>query len=533
MNRRRLMRTARCGVAVVVGALCVMACGGGGTEGGAIAGGSVASAAGKDEVTQVATVTLGGKSPSEVVALAKAGDIVAADALPLPSPDLVPGVVAAPDEDPWPWAGGQLVVVGTGIAVPAGALQVARLLDVPWSRLPPGSLVRIAPGTYSGPMTITANGTAQSPIRILAADRNQRPVILATMDVQNSSHLRISGLDVRAPQYSGFVIRQGSHHITVSNNLVTGGQMGISVLQGTSIYIVSNVIDQAVTHGIGIEANGTPDAQNVISHNTVRRSGYHGMEVRGAYWRIERNDVSLSGQAVPGTSGIHLFSASEAEDSGHHNVIVYNISHHNVDTELHDGNGIQIDRFCDDNTVAFNLLLNNDGHGINVYEAQNNLVFGNTTRGNSIDPNGKHGALAEIIIGASRANSRTRGNIVINNIAVSTSAAVPAVYVDGRTFDQPNTIGPNLLVNTGGGTVMRWGDDIRVDTPATIDAATRTGGNLVETPLFANLDTPLVGGMRLSLPPTGDGLRLSGVTDFGGAPVQPGYSYFGAYFTAR
>ncbi|MEJ8855734.1 right-handed parallel beta-helix repeat-containing protein [Variovorax robiniae] len=540
MNIKKMARTARCVVSVIAGALCVMACGGGGGGDGnasvsspSLAATNAAAAAGADPAVQGASFR-GGKSPSEALALAKVAEVVAAEAL-LPSPDLIPGFSPAPEEDPWPWAGGQLVVVGSGVAVPAGALQVARLQDVPWSKLPPGSLVRIAPGTYSGPLAITANGTAQSPIRILSADRNQRPLILTTIDVQNSSHLRISGMQVRPQEYSGFVIRQGSHHITVSNNLVTGGPMGINVTQGagTGIYIVSNVIDQALTHGIGIETNGAPDAQNVISHNTVRRSGHHGMEIRGAYWRVERNDVSLSGLAVPGTSGIHLFSGSEDEDSGHHNVIVYNISHHNVDTSLHDGNGIQVDSFCDDNVVAFNIVLGNDGHGINVYEAQNNLVFGNTTRGNSIDPNGKHGAVAEIIVGASRARNRTRGNIVINNIAMSTRTVVPAVYVDGRTFVQPNIIGPNLLVNAAGGTVMRWGDDIRVNTSATIDAATRTAGNVVETPLFDNLAAPLIGGMRLALPPKGEGLQLSGVSDFGGAPVQPGYSYFGAYFTRR
>ncbi|WP_213955160.1 MULTISPECIES: nitrous oxide reductase family maturation protein NosD [unclassified Variovorax] len=534
MNMKTVTRTS---AAVVAGALCVMACGGGGSgDGSAGIAGSLASsnvdaAANVDRAAQ--TPPRAGKSPSEAMALSKAGDTTTADALP--APEFIPGFAPAPDEDPWPWASGQLVVVGSGIAVPAGALQVAQLQDVPWRQLPPGSLVRIAPGTYAGPLAITANGTAQSPIRIVAADRNQRPVILTTMDVQNASHLRISGLYVQPPQYSGFVIRQASHHITVSNNVVMGGHMGINVSQGAgaNIYIVSNVVDQAVTHGIGVEVNGAAGAQSVISHNTVRRSGHHGMEIRGSYWRIERNDVSLSGLAVPGTSGIHLFSGSEAEDSGDHNDIVYNISHHNVDTGLHDGNGIEVDRWCDDNTVAFNILLSNDGHGINIYEAQNNRIFGNTTRGNSIDPNGTHGAVAEIIVGASRGNSRTRGNVVINNIAMSTRAGVPAVYVDGKTFTQPNTIGPNLLVNTEGGTVMRWGDDIRVNTPATIDAATRTVGNLVETPLFDNLAAPLIGGMRLASPLQGGGLQLSGVSDFGGAPVQPGYSYFGAYFARR
>ena len=91
MNMKRVARTS---AAVVAGALCVLAC--------------VDAAAPVDNATK--TTPRAGKSPSGAMALAKAGDTTTADALP--APEFIPGFAPAPDEDPWPWAGGQLVVVG-------------------------------------------------------------------------------------------------------------------------------------------------------------------------------------------------------------------------------------------------------------------------------------------------------------------------------------------------------------------------------------------------------------------------------------
>jgi parallel beta-helix repeat protein len=309
--------------------------------------------------------------------------------------------------------------------------------------------------------------------------------------------------------------------------------MGFDISDGAGpgLLISGNLIEDSATHGISVSVNGTASQPNVITGNTIRRSGHHGMEIRGSWWQIERNTVSASGQSIAGTSGIHLYSAAATEDSGDHNLVRYNLSFNNADTGASDGNGIQVDHWCDNNTVSFNLAWGNDGAGINVYEAQNNLVFGNTVRGNGLDPGGSHGALGEIIVGAAADNNRTAGNQVFDNIAVATRANVPAIYVDGRAYGSANTVGPNLLQNTAGGTVLRWGDNLNRNTAPQIDSATSTTGNLVEAPAFRDANAPASGAWQLSAKPSGNGLTLTDQTDLAGAVSVGGLAFFGAYFT--
>ncbi|MEJ8848881.1 right-handed parallel beta-helix repeat-containing protein [Variovorax rhizosphaerae] len=461
-----------------------------------------------------------------------AGSIAPAAAYAAKPSQTPPGYLPPVGElDATPTGAGVLVIVGSGIDVPAGATHFGQIKDVRWGTLPPGSVVRVAPGTHDGPIAITADGTAEAPIRIHAAYRAQMPVVTTSLDIRGASHLEISGFEVRTTTHGGVVIRQGSHHISVTDNVIRRAPIGINVTDGagTNLVIANNLIEDTELHGIGVDGNGAADAMNLITHNTVRRSGHHGMEVRGSWWRIEHNDVSHSGLAMAGTSGIHIFSQTAEEDRGDHNVVVYNASHANADTGAHDGNGIQTDRWCDDNTVAFNLVWGNDGAGINVYESQDNRIYANTAIANALDPMRTHGALAEIMVGATSGNNRTSGNLVANNIAVATRADGAAIYVDGRAFVHDNVVGPNLLFNVAGGTVMRWGDDIRADDAVRIDAATGTMGNAVDRPVFVDLSNPLTGGLRLAQAPSGRSSALAGGADFGGAAAQSSAASFGAY----
>ncbi len=534
-------------IAILSGALFLVGCGGGGGGGSAgMAGlGTVATTPGEPSTgvsKPAGSEALDAAPALGTVELTELGKVIGTSggggATPV-RPDAAkpseapPGYVPPIGElDATPSGAGVLVIVGSGIEVPAGATQVAQIKDVRWDTLPPGSVVRVAPGTYVGTIAITANGTAEAPIRIQAASRTQMPVVTTSLDVRGASHLRISGFDVRTEANGGVVIRQGSHHITVTDNVIRRAPIGINVTgePGTHLVIGNNLIEDTVFSGIGVDGNGTADATNLITRNTVRRSGHHGMEIRGSWWRIEHNDVSYSGLAIAGTSGIHIFSKTAEEYRGDHNVVVYNASHANADTGAHDGNGIQTDRWCDDNTVAFNLVWANDGAGINVYESQGNRVYANTALANALDPMHTHGALAEIMVGATPENNRTSGNLVMDNIAVATRADGAAIYVDGRAFLHDNVVGPNLLFNAAGGTVMRWGDDIRADNSAAVDVATSTSGNAVERPAFVDASYPLTGGLRLAQAPAGTGASLSGAADFGGAPAQPPLVYFGAYF---
>lgn len=428
---------------------------------------------------------------------------------------------------------GATYVVGSSADLPTGATRVAQLTDVPWANLPVGSLVIVSAGTYAGPVTINAQGSASAPIVVRAADSANLPIVTNSVDVQGAGWVQISGLSVRAPTWAGFVVRRGSHDIRISDSIVRNAPIGFDVSDGagTGLVIANNLVEDTATQGIGVSTNAVAGNPNIISGNTVRRSGQHGMEIRGNWWLIEHNNVSRSGLAIGGASGIHLWASSATDDAGDHNTIRYNLSFDNVDTLAHDGNGIQIDQWCDGNTVAWNMAWGNDGAGIIIYDGNDNRVMGNTLRGNGLDSGGTHGGLGELIIAGSPALDRTSGNQVWNNIAVSTRSAVPAMWVDGRAWNNSNVLGPNWLHHTAGGTHLRWADNANHNSAAAINSVTGTSGNLVEAPQFSNAAAPASGGWRLTTAPTLSGTAMVGDTDFGGTVGVAGMRWFGAYFS--
>ena len=431
---------------------------------------------------------------------------------------------------------GLVFVVGDTAALPTDATRVAQLTDVPWASLPAGSTVIVSPGTYDGPVTLNAQGTAAGPITVRADDITRPPMLRNSVDFQQAAWVRVSHLVVQAPTFAGFVIRRGSHHITVADSVVRQAPMGVDITDGagTGHAILRNRIEDSATNGIGVDGvNASATDRTLIQSNTVLRSGHHGMEVRGSNYQIEHNTVSQSGQAIAGTSGIHLYSRSAADDACDGNLVRYNHSHSNADTQASDGNGIQVDQWCDANTVAFNVVWDNDGAGIIVFDGNDNQVFANTARGNGRNPGGSHGALGELIVNGEGQPGRPAANRVYDNLLVATRPGVPAMLVDSRAVAQGNNaVGPNLLYSTTGGTVLRWTDSQTLHSAAQIDAATGSHGNLVQAPAFANAAQPLANGLRLVAHPGANGVVLSGQTDLLGQSAQEGWAFFGAYFTA-
>lgn len=431
-------------------------------------------------------------------------------------------------------------VVGTAAPLPSGATRVAQLVDVPWASLPAGTTVTVSPGTYGGPITITAQGTATQPIRVVAADPADPPVLTNSVDFQRAAWVQVSGLVVQQPVFGGFVIRQGSHHITVADSVVRQAPIGIDVTDGagTGLALLRNRIEDSTTNGISVDGvNADPADRSLIQGNTVVGSGWHGIDLRGSHYRVEANTVTRSGQAIGGTSGIHVYSGGAGEGTGAGNLLRYNRSYANADTQLSDGNGIQIDQWCDGNTVAFNLVWGNDGAGIIVYDGNTNEVYANTARGNGLDPGGTHGTLGELILSGSAAGQtagRPAGNRVYNNLLVATRNAVPALAVDSRAAAQTsNRVGPNLLFHAAGGAPLLAADTQVFSTGPAIDAISGTTGNLVTAPSFADVTQPLADGLRLLASPGGSGVALTGQTDITGRTAtvtDAGGVFFGAYF---
>lgn len=408
------------------------------------------------------------------------------------------------------------------------------MMAVPWSSLPAGAEVLVSPGTWTGVTTINATGTKAAPIVITAADPADPPVLANSVDLQHSAYVQISHVTVQAPSYAGIIIRMASHHITVADNTINHAPVGITITgaAGTGHQLLRNTIADAATHGISVDVNADPAERTLIAHNQVLRSGQHGMEIRASHYQVDSNTVSASGQATGGTSGIHVYSGSSGETSGDDNLVRWNLSYGNRDTAAVDGNGIEVDQWCNGNTVAYNLVWGNDGAGIIVFDGSNNLIVGNTAYGNGRDPSHTHVALGQIIVSGTAA-ATVKGNHVWNNIAASTLPGVPALYVDTRAVSGGNTFGANLYANSAGGTLLRWTDSAALQTTALIDATVGSVGSVVGMPAFASVATPLAGGLKLvSQPPLKGALPAAGDVDLAGNTVHTGWAFFGAYWTA-
>jgi parallel beta-helix repeat protein len=428
-----------------------------------------------------------------------------------------------------------IYVVGATAALPPGAIRVAQLTAVPWATLPAGSRVIVSPGTFNGPVAITAKGTAAAPIIVRASDPANPPVLKNSIDFQAAAWVKLSRVVVQSPSYPGIILRRGSHHITVRDSVVRNAPMGINITDaaGTGHVLLRNRIEDTLTNGINVDGiNASATDRTLILDNTVLRSGHHGMEVRGSNYQIEHNVVSASGSTSGGTSGIHLYSRTEADNTCDGNLIRYNYSYSNLDAVASDGNGIQADQWCDNNTIAFNVVWNNAGAGIILFNANNNQVYANTARGNGRNPGGTHGDMAELIVNGSGVAGRPNNNRVYDNVLVSTKVGVPALQVDSWAVARGgNVAGPNLLFNTAGSSVLRWTDSHIYNTAALIDSATRISGNLVKLPVFASIAQPLDDGLSLTTFPGSTGVALPGQIDLFGQQANASWAHFGAYFT--
>jgi parallel beta-helix repeat protein len=454
-----------------------------------------------------------------------------------------------------------------------------------WWFMRPGDILNIYPAkssagwatsaSYPGAAALNisaARGSAANPITIQGVGTT--PVKIAQgVNIANASQfLLVSNLDISDNRSSnhGLVIQGNSSDITIKNNYIRNAKGSGINIQAAGPHLTigpNNVISGNATHGIGIRTNGfdatTGAIGSFVSGNAISANGHHGIELEASGWRVAQNSISGNGTAVGGTSGIHMFNpAADANTPGcNNNQIMYNHVDHQHDLTLYDGNGIQIDSFCDFNTVAFNVVWLNDGAGIHVFNSRGNVIVANTTRYNAADtargtraPSAWRG---EIILAAAAyapicnvdtnqcklipvPDGRTGGNVVFDNITVSSQANVQGIFVT-PDFINPvrgvNHLYPNLYYNAANGGNLNWGGTV-YSTASQIDAATGLsasgGGNLVAAPNFFNPAAPGKGsdGLRLIARPANTGWAINPPTaDMLGIMPVPGISYYGAYYT--
>ena len=424
-----------------------------------------------------------------------------------------------------------ILVDPTGAAMP-GYRTVTRLSDVPFAALGPGSSVLVRGGTFSGPVFIGARGSAEAPVKVMAAP-GAAPLLTDSVVFENAAYVTVIGLTVRGAKNSGFIIRRGSSHVTVSGSTVAQSGLGIWIGDGAGAghRITGNTLDRNTTHGVAVDVINAPAADpSYILANTVTGNGIHGMEINGSGYVVEGNRVSGNGVAMSGTSGIHVFAKDSGQDAGDRNTIRYNIVTDQRETTGQDGNGIQIDQWCDGNTVAFNVAADNDGAGINLFDAASNSVVNNTVTGNMRDSGGRHVYRGEIVLASdyTKKVDRTSGNAVRNNIALATRPGVAAIVVEATTTDNGNGIGPNFLGRTDGGPVYRWGST-STDDGRTLPLDAKAP-DLVGAARFLDPGRPMAGGLALTASPVRPGIPLGATRDIVGKPYAAGEApTFGAY----
>ena len=449
---------------------------------------------------------------------------------------------------------------------------------IDWNEVLPGDKVVIYPGTYPS-LLGTGNsmvingvaGTADKPITVEGVSAADLPKLDAGILIAGGSeYVTLSNLDVsRNPvteRYAAVAVRGKSRHIVISGFNVHNSFVGVEfTLAGLQNSLKGSAVHDNVFHGVTAsppDPSFVPDAghSSSISDNTIYGNGAHGIEITGPYWNVRYNQITDNGLTLHGTSGIHVYSTTDVSGAYgcNYNLIAYNYVSGQHDLDGTDGNGIQIDDFCDYNTIAYNVVWDNAGAGISVLDSKSTTVRSNTSYSNARDT-GRVAKLpgvfrGEIILG-SMANlcsnpyvlpaechvpaGRSSDNVIEDNLIVSGQSAVPGMFVsqDAATRNT-NYFRQNMYYNLGSaetGIELLW-NYTPLYTAGEIDAATgqasRGGGSLVEAPHFTDTAAPAANGLRLSKKPLTDGEVISSATaDMLGALPAAGDAFFGAYYT--
>ncbi len=405
----------------------------------------------------------------------------------------------------------QVIDVGTG-----GTF--GSLATVPWATLRPGDEVVLRPGAYSLPTVITARGTAERPIVV----RGGPGVSIRTSIVmEGARHVRLEGLLIERARHSGVILRRGAAFITVSGCTVRQCGLGLWIGDGAGggHRFLDNFLHDNQTHGVAIDViNAAVGEETLIAGNRIARNVMHGIEINGNRYIVENNLVWDNGHGLSGTSGIHTFAKDARQDAGKDNIIRYNVVWGQKETTGQDGNGIQLDQWCDRNQVYFNLCFGNDGAGIVLFDAAQNRVDNNTLYDNMRDSGGRHAYKADLVLASDFTKNvdHVFDNVLRNNLVVTRRPANACVYVDPFAARRTRDMTGNLYFHAGQGTTFVW-NAVRLANLAAWNAAKPGGPDLSADPMLADTqrlasDPPDPAGLRPRLAATRVGSPLSGVT---------------------
>lgn len=244
------------------------------------------------------------------------------------------------------------------------AAEPFRTLGQATRMLKPGDRLFVAGGTYREHLVLANSGTAQQPIAVMGEGR---PLIEADQDaiLISGSYVSVSGFEAHAVgNGSAILVGEKNHHVHVFNNVARdSGCAGIGVIQADYVVIEANrVFGNAQRSpwqcsGISIyqavNVDHGPDVHNVIRRNMI----YSNMNIV-----VDEKISHSNGQTMDG-NGIII-------DDGRH-------------TQGKLG-GLPYDGLT---LIENNIVVDNGGRGIHVFESDNVIVRNNTSYHNLRDRN--------------------------------------------------------------------------------------------------------------------------------------------------
>ena len=235
------------------------------------------------------------------------------------------------------------------------------------SMLAPGDKLIVASGRFTEPLIVTKSGTTHQPIIIIG---DGRPLIEVKTDgaaiAISGSYVEVSGFEVHAlGQGSAIGVGKRNHHVRVADNIARdSGCVGVGSLQTDYLIIENNRIfgnsrlSPWQCSGISIyQAVNFDHAEG--PHNIIRRNiVYDNMNV------VVDNKITNSDGKTTDGNGI-IF-----DDPRH--------TQHGLNDPAYDGLTL----------IENNIVFDNGGREIHIFESDHVIVRNNTSYHNVKDPNG-------------------------------------------------------------------------------------------------------------------------------------------------
>ena len=345
----------------------------------------------------------------------------------------------------------------------------------------------------------------------------EAPQANSAVDV-TGNYVTLSGLifERNNLSYTGPVILN-ANNVTLQNSEVrygisSGVRVGGDTTSNTNIVVNSNSIhDNQGTGVYGYQQIASLDNEVIIENNAIYNNvGYagvgDGLQAYANYWIIQYNTIYNNGDLSDDNIALHIYATSNSDHTyGQHNIVRYNTIYNQSSETTADGSGIETDHGAGYNSIYYNVIFNNTGPCIDIFESNNTSVEQNSCYGNVTNSSFSYPSeiLSVDLGGSSSANTFT------NNIAYSNNSYTYAVYIDANVISGGITFSHNLWYapsatnwyynGSGGNNLATW------------NALSYAGSDLYGNPLFTNV---ISGDLRLQTgsPAIAAGLYISGVS---------------------